>query len=29
MIIYKRDVLEAELLRSKDGQRLSNLWKSV
>ncbi len=26
MISYKRDVLERQ---SKDGQRLSNLWKSV
>ncbi len=29
MISYKRNVLEAESLRSKDGQRLSNLWKSA
>ncbi len=27
MISYKRDVLERQSLRSKDGQRLSNLWK--
>ncbi len=29
MISYKRDVLEAESFRSKDGQRLFNLWKSA
>ncbi len=30
MISYKTDVLERqEYLRSKDGQRLSNLWKSA
>ncbi len=30
MISYKRDVLrKAESLRSKEGQRLSNLWKSA
>ncbi len=29
MISYKRDVLERQSLRSKDRQRLSNLWKCV
>ncbi len=29
MISYKRDVREAESLISKDGQRLSNLWKNA
>ncbi len=29
MISYKRDVLERQSLRSKDGQRLSNLWKTT
>ncbi len=29
MISYKRDVLSRQSLRSKDEQRLSNLWKCV